>query len=80
MEKNEKLEALKDLRFTLTNEMQETIFEMLVIQQMLNENELSYRERKQLEKHKEKLLEHFRDEFQKHNVQQVAIYRAFMDE
>ena len=74
----DKLKALGVLRFTLTNEMEETLLYMLVIQQMLDENELSSRERKLLEKQKAKLFENFRVDFQKYNVEQVAIYRAFM--
>lgn len=75
----DKLKALGGLRFTLTHEMEETMLNMLVIQQMLDENELSSRERKLLEKQKNKLFETFRVDFQKYNVEQVAIYRAFMN-
>ena len=37
----EKLNPIKDLEFVITNDMKETIFEMLTIQQLLNKEELS---------------------------------------
>lgn len=52
----EKLNPIKDLEFVITDDMKETIFEMLTIQQMLNSDELSKRERKMLEKQKQDLL------------------------
>ena len=60
----EKLNPIKDLEFVITDDMKETIFEMLTIQQMLNSDELSKRERKILEKQKFNLLEDFRTKLQ----------------
>lgn len=54
-----KLNPLKDLEFTINDEMKEIIFEMLAIQQMLEQEELSKRERKMLEKHKFEMLDKF---------------------
>lgn len=56
----EKLNPIKDLEFTITDDMKETIFEMLTIQQLLNNEELSKRERKMLEKQKQDLLNKFK--------------------
>jgi hypothetical protein len=52
-----------NLRFNLTEDMNNMMVELLITQQMLNENELSKRERKLLENHKQDLLEKFKVEF-----------------
>ena len=74
----EKLNPIKDLEFTITEDMKETIFEMLTIQQMLNSDELSKRERKMLEKRKFDLLEDFRTKLQQLNPTQTIIVRQFL--
>ena len=72
-------DEFREMRFTLTKEMQDTIIKMLVLQQMLNENEeLSYKETKLLQKEKDNLLEHFVKEFQAYNIEKIAIIRAYM--
>ena len=44
---------MKDLRFNLTEDMNNTMIQMLIVNQMLNENKkLSKKERKLLEQHK----------------------------
>ena len=45
---DKRLEPIKDLEFNFNEEMRELVFDMLAIQQMLNNEELSKRERKQL--------------------------------
>ena len=40
----ERLNPIKDLRFTITKDMEDTIIRMLVIQQMLNESKLSLKD------------------------------------
>ena len=74
----EKLNPIKDLEFTITEDMKETIFEMLTIQQMLNSDELSKRERKMLEKQKFELLDDFRTKLQQLNPTQTIIVRQFL--
>ena len=60
---------MEDLRFNLTEEMNNMMIEMLITQQMLKEiNNLSKRHRKLLENHKAELLEDFRKEFQRNNI------------
>lgn len=49
----EKLKDLKDSNFYFTDDMKQTLFDMLAIQKMLESDELSYKELKQLEKEKE---------------------------
>ena len=75
---DERLEPIKDLEFTFNKEMQDLIFDIMAIQQMLNNEELSKRERKQLEKFKMQLVDKFRDELQALNSTQIAIVRAFL--
>ena len=59
----------KNLRFHLTEEMNNMMIELLITNQMLEENKLSKKDKKLLEEHKNKLLLKFRDEFRKHNVE-----------
>ena len=75
---DKRLEPIKDLEFNFNEEMRELVFDMLAIQQMLNNEELSKRERKQLEKYKMQLVDKFRDELQLLNPTQVAIVRVFL--
>lgn len=75
----EKLNPIKDLEFTITDDMKETIFEMLTIQQMLNSDELSKRERKMLEKQKQDLLNKFKTKLQQLNPTQTIIVRQFLN-
>lgn len=69
----------KNLRFHLTEEMNNMMIELLVTEQMMKENKLTKKERKLLENHKAELLEDFRKEFQKHNVEQIKKYNELMN-
>ena len=70
----------KDLRFNLTEDMNNTMIQMLIVNQMLNENKkLSKKERKLLEQHKNELLERFRIDFRKNNVEQIKQYNNLMN-
>lgn len=75
----EKLNPIKDLEFVITDDMKETIFEMLTIQQLLNNDELSKRERKMLEKQKQDLLNKFKTKLQELNPTQTIIVRQFLN-
>lgn len=74
----EKLNLIKDLEFVITDDMKETIFQMLTIQQLLNKEELSKRERKMLEKQKQDLLNKFKTKLQELNPTQTIIVRQFL--
>ena len=70
----------EDLRFNLTEEMNNMMIEMLITQQMLKEvKNLSKRHRKLLENHKLEIMEEFKKEFQKHNVEQIKKYNELMN-
>ena len=69
----------KNLRFYLTEEMNNMLIELLVTEQMMKENKLTKKERKLLENHKAELLEDFRKEFQINNVEQIKKYNELMN-
>ena len=69
----------KNLRFHLTKEMNNKMIELLVTEQMMKENKLTKNERKLLENHKAELLEDFRKEFQKNNIEQIKKYNELMN-
>ena len=71
--------SIDELRFNLTEELNNTLIELLLTQQMLNENKLSKRDRKLLEHHKAELLEQFRVEFQRNNVEQIKLYKELIN-
>lgn len=71
---------IQDLRFNLTENMNNTMIQMLIVNQMLKENKkLSKKERKLLEEHKNELLEVFRIEFRKNNVEQIKQYNELIN-
>lgn len=74
----ENLNELKDLNFYFTDDMKQTLFDMLAIQKMLESGKLSYKELKQLEKEKERLLNHFREGLHANNPVEVEIVREFL--
>lgn len=58
----ENLSELKDLNFYFTDNMKQTLFDMMAIQKLLESDDLDYREQKELEKEKNRLLDIFRTE------------------
>ena len=56
------IKKLKDLQFTITENMKNITIEMFTTKQMLDECELSKKDRKLLEKHFEKLKQQFAKE------------------
>ncbi|MBE6156940.1 MAG: hypothetical protein E7161_04290 [Firmicutes bacterium] len=69
----------KNLRFHLTEEMNNMMIELLVTEQMMKENKLTKKERKLLENPKAELLEDFRKEFQRNNIEQIKKYNELMN-
>lgn len=74
----EKLKDLKDLNFYFTDNMKQTLFDMMAIQKLLDSNDLNYKQQKELEKEKNRLLDIFRKELQENNPLEVSIVRAFL--
>ena len=58
----EKLKDLKDLNFYFTDNMKQTLFDMMAIQKLLESDDLNYKQQKELEKEKNRLLDIFRTE------------------
>lgn len=79
MMKNIKNNVFLDLRFYLTEEMNNMMLELLITQQMLKENKLSKQDRELLENHKNEVMLQFRKEFQKNNVKQIKKYNELMN-
>lgn len=79
MMKNIKNNEFLDLRFYLTEEMNNMMLELLITQQMLKENKLSKQDRNLLENHKNEVMLQFRKEFQKNNVEQIKKYNELMN-
>ena len=74
----EKLKDLKALNFYFTDNMKQTLFDMMAIQKLLDSDDLNYKQQKELEKEKNRLLDIFRTELQENNPIEVSIVRAFL--
>ena len=74
----EKLKDLKDVNFMFTDNMKQTLFDMMAIQKLLESDDLDYKQQKELEKEKNRLLDIFRTELQENNPLEVSIVRAFL--
>ena len=74
----EKLKDLKALNFYFTDNMKQTLFDMMAIQKLLESDELDYKQQKELEKEKNRLLDIFRTELKENNPVEVSIVRAFL--
>lgn len=72
------IKNLKDLQFTITENMKNITIEMFTTKQMLDECELSKKERKLLEKQFEKLKQQFARELQEQNPVQVMFIRNYL--
>lgn len=72
------IENLKDLQFTITKEFKDISLEMATTRQILDECELTPKDRKLLEKHFEKLKKRFTTILQEENPVQVAIIRSYL--
>lgn len=77
MDEND-IKNLKDLQFIITENMKEITIEMFTTKQMLDECELSKKDRKLLEKHFEKLKQQFAKELQEQNPVQTQIVRTYL--
>ena len=71
----EQMKKLSDLRFCLTEEMNNMMIEMLITQQMLRDKE----DKILLENHKQELMEQFKIEFQKNNTEQIKRYNELIN-
>ena len=72
------LTDLKDVRINMTSEMRDLVVKLLVIKQTLEDEELSFRDKRVLKREFDKLLTSFIREFQANNQVQVQIVRAYL--
>ena len=70
---------LQDLRFNITEDMNNMIIEIIVIRQLLKENKVNSKDRKLVEKELKELTELFVLEFRKNNVEQIKKYNELMN-
>ena len=78
MMKNTKNNKFLDLKFCLTEEMNNIMIEMLITQQMLKDDRIDKEDKILLENHKQELMEQFKIEFQKNNREQIKRYNELI--
>lgn len=76
MKKNTKL---NDLRFNITEDMNNMFIEVVMLRQMLKENKLSNKDRKLLEKELTELTTLFVMEFKKNNAEERKLYNELIN-
>ncbi len=77
--KTRDVKSIEDLRFNVTEEMNNTFIEILLTQQMLQNKNLKKKERKLLEEHLEIIRKQFILDFRKNNVEERKLYNDFMN-
>lgn len=70
---------LKDLRFKITEDMNNMFIEIITIRQILKENKISKKDKKLLEKELKELTELFVLEFRENNVEERKLYNELMN-
>ena len=74
-----KITNINDLRFNLTNNMRDSIIEIIIINQILKESNLNDKESESLNNQRDKLLKLFKSELQKHNIEEIKQYIEILD-
>ncbi len=70
---------LEDLRFNLTEDMNNMFIEIIIARQILENDNLTFKEQLTLKKRIDKLTKTFVSEFKKNNVEQRKIYNELMN-
>ena len=70
---------LTNLRFNITEDMNNMFIELIISRQMLENDNLTLKEQLALKKHIEKLTNTFVKEFRKNNVEQRKLYNELMN-
>lgn len=70
---------LTNLRFNITQDMNNMFIELIISRQMLENDNLTLKEQLALKKHIEKLTNTFVSEFRKNNVEQRKLYNELMN-
>ena len=72
-------EMFKDLIFNSNKKMNKMIVDMLILQEILNENNLTEAEKNFVENEKEEILNCFKKEFRKNNIEQIRKYNKLKE-
>ena len=72
-------EIFKDLIFNSNKKMNKMIVDMLILQEILNENNLTEAEKNFVENEKEEILNCFKKEFRKNNIEQIRKYNKLKE-
>ena len=73
------MKKIQDLRFNLTEDMNNMMIELLITQQMLKDDRIDKEDKILLENHKQELMEQFTREFKKNNVNEIKSYNDLMN-
>lgn len=68
-----------DLRFNLTEDMNNMMIELLITQQMLKDDKIDKEDKILLENHKQELMKEFTQEFKKNNTKEIKQYNELMN-
>ena len=68
----------ENLRFNLTEDMNDMMIEMLIVQQMLSNDKFDKEDKILLENHKQRLMKEFTKEFQKNNIEPITLYNKMI--
>ncbi len=68
-----------DLRFNLTEDMNNMMIELLITQQMLKDDRIDKEDKILLENHKQELMKEFTQEFKKNNTKEIKQYNELMN-
>ncbi len=79
MKNEKKIDKLSELRFNISEDMNNMIIEIVILRQMLKENKLSKKEKTLFEKELKELTTLFAIEFRKNNVEQRKKYNELMN-
>ena len=70
--------GIEDLKFNITEDMNNMIIEIIILRQLLRENKVKKKDIKMVEKEIKELTDLFVSEFRKNNVEERKIYNDFI--
>ncbi|MBR1377069.1 MAG: hypothetical protein IJ565_04585 [Bacilli bacterium] len=74
------LNKFEDLRFNITEDMNNMIIEIIILRQLLRENKVKKKDIKVVEKEIKVLTDLFVSEFRKNNVEERKLYNDLMSD
>ncbi len=73
------MKKIQDLRFNLTEDMNNMMIELLITQQMLKDDRIDKEDKILLENHKQELMKEFTQEFKNNNKKEIKQYNELMN-